>query len=164
VSRATFYIYFESKASAVASLAEAVTEKIYADLWGPFMTGEEPPSHALLTQHWIASLALWREHQAVLVPAAEAWRADPTSFDQWGAVWRRFVDDTRALIERARAAGQAPAELDAESLAGVLVWMNENALYLAFSQSATGLAADELLAETIAGVWMRAIYGPTPFK
>src|SRR5580700_10981909 len=49
VSRATFYLYFESKNAAVATLAEEVIERIYAELWVPFITGAEPPSEALLT-------------------------------------------------------------------------------------------------------------------
>jgi AcrR family transcriptional regulator len=162
VSRATFYIYFESKNAAIAALAEDVTETIYRDLWGPFITGEEPPSEALLTEHLQQTLAIWREHQAVLVAAAEAWRADPAVFYQWGALWKRYVQDMRAYIERARAGGTAPSELDAEALASLLIWLNENALYLAFTQTAPELD-DERLAPTLAGIWMRAIYGGTPF-
>src|ERR1700724_1821368 len=74
VSRATFYIYFESKNAVVAALAESVIDKIYA-LWGPFMAGTEQPSEAMLTDHWMETLALWREHRDVLVAAAQAWRA-----------------------------------------------------------------------------------------
>jgi AcrR family transcriptional regulator len=164
VSRASFYIYFESKNGAVAALAEEVTAKIYDELWEPFVTGEEPPSEELLTQHWLETLALWREHEAVLVAAAQAWRADPAAFYQWGAVWARYVNDTRAYIDRARAAGDAPNELDAGTLASALIWLNENALYMAFTETAPELADDERLARTMAGIWMRAIYGTSPFE
>jgi AcrR family transcriptional regulator len=164
VSRASFYIYFESKNAAVATLAEEVTARIYDDLWEPFITGEEPPSEELLRQHWLETLTLWRQHQAVLVAAAQAWRADPDAFDQWGAVWRRYLEDTRAYIRRARAAGDAPSDLDADTLAAALIWLNENALYMAFTQSLPELADDERLARTMAGIWMRAIYGTMPFE
>ena len=164
VSRASFYIYFESKNAAVATLAEEVTERIYKNLWEPFIAGAEPPSEALMTQHWLETLALWREHRAVLVAAAEAWRAAPEAFYQWGTVWTRYVEDTRAYIARARARSEAPSELDADTLANALIWLNENALYMAFTRTAPELADDERLARTMAGIWMRAIYGTTPFE
>jgi AcrR family transcriptional regulator len=162
VSRATFYIYFESKHATVAALAEAVMEPLYANLWVPLLTSAEPTWEALLADHWIKTLAFWREHQAVLVATAEAWRANPAALPQWGAIWSRYVEDIRAYIERARAAGDAPTELDAEALASLLVWMNENALYLAFTGEAPELADEKRLATTMSGVWMRSIYGSAP--
>ncbi len=164
VSRATFYLYFESKNAAVAALAEDVIERIYADLWEPFITGAEPPSELLLTQHFIETMAIWREHRAVLMAAAGAWRADPNAFYQWGALWTRLVNDTTAYIERAREAGLAPAGLDAGALAATLVWLDESALYLAFTGGSPQLRDDDLLAATLAAVWMRAIYSAAPFK
>jgi AcrR family transcriptional regulator len=162
VSRATFYIYFESKNAAVAALAEDVTGKIYQDLWEPFLSGAEQPSESLLTAHFLDSLALWREHRDVLAAAAGAWRADPNAFYQWGALWSRYAADLRSFIERECAAGEAPGDLDAGTLAATLVWFDETAFYLAVTDGAPELADDDRLARTIAGVWMRAIYGPAP--
>jgi AcrR family transcriptional regulator len=164
VSRATFYLYFESKNAAVATLAEEVIERIYAELWEPFITGAEPPSEALLTKHFLETMVLWREHRAVLMAAAGAWRADPDAFYQWGALWTRLVNDTTAYIERARDAGIAPSELNAGELAAMLVWLDETAFYLALTGGSPQLHDDQRLCETIAGVWMRSIYGTAPFK
>jgi AcrR family transcriptional regulator len=162
VSRATFYIYFESKKAAVAALAEAVIDEIYA-LWGPFMAGAERPSQALLTEHWSETLQLWRKHRAVLVAVAEAWRADPTSFNQWDAVWKRYAEVIREYIERARADWGAPTHLDSGSLATLLIWMNENALYRAFTES-PGMVDDGRLAQTMSAIWMRSIFGSQPYE
>jgi AcrR family transcriptional regulator len=164
ISRATFYLYFESKNAAIATLAEEVTSTIYADLWQPFITGVEPPSEALLTQHFEETIAIWREHRAVLMAAAGAWRADPDAFYQWGAMWVRYVEDTRDYIERAREAGLAPPGLDPRTLAATLIWLDEAALYLALTDGSADLRDDDRLAPTLAGVWMRAIYGSVPFK
>jgi AcrR family transcriptional regulator len=164
ISRATFYLYFESKNAAVATLAEEVTATIYADVWQPFITGVEPPSEALLTQHFEATIAIWREHRAVLMAAAGAWRADPDSFYRWGAMWSRYVEDASAYIERARESGLAPPGVEARALAATLIWLDEAALYLALTDGSPDLRDDELLAPTLAGVWMRAIYGSVPFK
>jgi AcrR family transcriptional regulator len=162
VSRATFYIYFESKNAAVADLAQAVLDKIY-DLWAPFMAGTEQPSQALLKDHWINTLALWREHRAVLVAAAQAWRADPQSFYQWGAQWNRYIADTNAYVERARANWGAPTDVDAETLARMLIWLNESTLYMAFTDPSLERVGDERLAETMSAMWMRSIFGTQPF-
>jgi AcrR family transcriptional regulator len=163
VSRATFYIYFESKQVVVGALAEAIMEQLYNDLWAPFIAGTEPPSDELMTDHMLESMAVWREHRPVLVAAAEAWRADAAAFYHWGALWRRYVSDVRDYIERARASGQAPDGADAQTLAALLVWGNESALYLAFSGAAPELEADERLAKAISAMWMRTIYAATPF-
>jgi AcrR family transcriptional regulator len=164
VSRATFYLYFESKNAAVATLAEEVTTRIYADLWQPFITGAEPPSEALLTEHMLATMLIWRGHRAVLMAAAGAWRADPDAFYQWGALWERYVDDTTAYIERARDQGLAPPGLDAGALAAMLVWLDETAFYLLLTGGSPHLTDDRVVASTLAGVWMRTIYGDAPFE
>jgi AcrR family transcriptional regulator len=164
ISRATFYLYFESKNAAVATLAEEVTSTIYAEKWQPFITGVEPPSEALLTEHFEETIAIWRQHRAVLMAAAGAWRADPDACSQWGAMWSRYVEDTTAYIERARATGLAPPGLDARTLAATLVWLDEAVLYLALTDGSADVRDDEKLAPTLAGVWMRAIYCSAPFK
>jgi TetR/AcrR family transcriptional regulator, ethionamide resistance regulator len=162
VSRASFYIYFESKNAAVATLAETVIQEIY-DLWQPFMAGTEQPSAALLTEHWLETLALWRQHRAVLVAAAQAWRANPQSFYQWGALWQSYIRDTRAYIERVRADWNAPSDLDAGTLATMLIWLNESTLYMAFTDPSVEIAGDKQLARTMSAIWMRAIFGTQPF-
>ena len=164
ISRATFYLYFESKNAAVATLAEEVTSTIYAEVWQPFISGVEPPSEALLTQHFCETIAIWRQHRAVLMAAAGAWRADPDAFYQWGAMWSRYIDDASAYIERAREAGLAPPGIEARALAATLVWLDEAALYLALTDGSPDLRDDDKLAPTLAGVWIRAIYGSAPFK
>lgn len=157
VSRATFYIYFESKYAPVAALAEQITEELYVNFWKPFIDGEEAPSRAGLRDHMHQTLMRWNEDQAVLVAAAAAWRADPAAIDQWRELWTRYVADTRRLIERTRARGQAPDGLDAGMLAATLTWMNESILYLAFTNDEFGDHAK--LAETQAGIWLRSIFG-----
>jgi len=163
VSRATFYIYFESKQAAVAALAVMVVQRIYDDLWQPFILGTEPPSEALMADHILASLSLWRRHSAVMLAAAGAWRADPVAFSQWGELWSSFVADMRDYVERARANHGAPSDLDAGTLAAMLVWFDETVFYQALSGATSELCNDEQVARTLSGIWMRTIYGRAPF-
>ena len=155
VSRASFYAYFESKHAAVAALAEEVMEEIHA-LWSPWLAGEEET--LTLESIWLESIALWREQQAVLMAAAEAWRADATAGGAWGAMMKRYADSVYSYIERARAEGRAPREPDARTLATVLVLLNESSLYRAFDRASPPPENDCRLAETLSAVWRRAIH------
>jgi AcrR family transcriptional regulator len=159
VSRASFYIYFESKYAPVAALAEELADQLYDVHWAPFFSGTESPTLANHRDHWRDTVAVWGEHQAVLVAAAAAWRADPAAIEGWHALWTRYVALNREFIERARASGMAPAGPDADALAAALTWMGENALYLAFTGASPELADPDQLAEIHALIWHRAIFG-----
>lgn len=159
VSRASFYIYFESKYAPLAALATEVTDRIYEGYWAPFFNGRESPTLEHYTEHWLQTLAVWETHEAVLVSAAAAWRADPAAIDGWRALWARYVEDNRQFIERVRARGDAPDGLDARALAASLTWMSENALYLAFTGAAPELGDRRVLAETQSAIWFRSIFG-----
>lgn len=162
VSRATFYLYFESKNAAVATLAQAAMAQIYDGLWRPFLAGAEPPSEVVLTEHFLETIEMWRAHRAVLVAAAAAWRADPEAFYQWGVLWAQYVDDVTAYIERARTGRLAPPGLHAGALAAMLVWLAETTVYLLMTGASAHLSDELLAASTLAGVWMRTIYGEAP--
>jgi AcrR family transcriptional regulator len=159
VSRASFYIYFESKYAPLAALAEDVADKLYNVYWAEYLGGDESPTLEVYTEHWRQTLDVWCEHRAVLVAAAAAWRADPTAIEGWHALWSRYVEDNEAFIERARARGEAPPGLDARTLAASLCWMSENALYLAFADAAPEFHDHGRLAEVQALIWHRAIFG-----
>jgi AcrR family transcriptional regulator len=159
VSRASFYVYFESKYAPLAALAEQVTDGIYRDCWAPFVAGEESPSLETYGEHLLQTIELWDQHRAVLVAAAAAWRADPAAIGGWEALWSRYVSGQRGLIERARSRGEAPDGLDAQTLAAALTWMHENALYLAFVGAVPEFRDHRRLAETQSTIWWRAIFG-----
>jgi AcrR family transcriptional regulator len=164
VSRASFYMYFESKHAVVAALAEVVTTKVFDKEWGPWLSGCEPHKQEILVDHMRATIALWHKHRGVLVATAAGWRTHAEAYSAWGDIMRSYIADTRAYIERARAAGAAPPGLDAGILAGLLVWGNESALYLRLTGQAPEFADEdeERLAITLAGLWWRAIYADSP--
>jgi AcrR family transcriptional regulator len=153
VSRASFYLYFESKFAAVAAAAEDAMERIH-QVWHPWLVGADLD----LEQVWLQSIAVWREQQAVLMAAAEAWRAEASVADEWALLMRAYSGATQAYIERSRAAGQAPSEPDAATLATVLVWLNESAMYMAFSRPGGPRIDDRRLAQTLSAVWRRVIH------
>src|SRR5581483_11983687 len=101
VSRASFYIYFESKYAPLAALAEQVADKLYNVYWAEYLGGDESPTLEVYAEHWRQTLAVWAEHRAVLVAAAAAWRSDPAAIEGWHALWSRYVENNAAFIERA---------------------------------------------------------------
>jgi AcrR family transcriptional regulator len=150
-------MYFESKHAAVAARAEGLMERIH-DLWSPWLAGHEPADRETLERLWLQSIALWREHKPLLMAAAEAWRADGTVSNAWAVLMQRYAVTVRRHIERERSERRAPAEPDAGTLATLLVWLNESALYLVFAMEAPQPEDDHRLASTLAAVWLRAIY------
>jgi AcrR family transcriptional regulator len=162
ISRATFYMYFESKHAAVAARAEGVMDQIH-DIWSPWLDRAGPGDAEALEQIWLDSIALWREHRALLMAAAEAWRADAVVSESWSGLMKHYAHTVVGHIERAQAAGTAPPSPDAGILATLLVWLNESALYLAFGSAAPAPEDDARLARALSAIWLRALYdSPSP--
>ena len=157
ISRATFYMYFESKHAAVATRAEGVMEQIHA-IWTPWLDRAGPGDADALEQLWLDSIALWREHRALLMAAAEAWRADAVVSESWNVLMERYARTVAGHVERAQAAGTAPPTPDAAVLATLLVWLNESALYLAFGTTTAGPEDDARLARALSAIWLRVLY------
>jgi AcrR family transcriptional regulator len=158
ISRATFYLYFESKHAPVAALAQAVLDELDEELWAAWLAGDEPATESVMADHWLQTIKRWRENEVVLISAAHGWRTQPEAYARWGATFQRYVARVGQYIERARAVHGAPSDLDVRTLAAMLTWLNECTIYMAFTGQAPELADDEQLAKTLAGVWMRAIY------
>jgi AcrR family transcriptional regulator len=157
ISRPSFYFYFGSREAVLRALAERIAEDLYraSEVWLR-RSGESPPE--ALRRAIAAILALWRVHGPVLRAVVRAREADPEIGGFWEAVGRRFIDAAADQIERERAGGLAPAGPTPRSLAAVLLSMNERAFYDA-SLGRGSAAQDRDLVETLATVWMRAVYG-----
>lgn len=154
VSRASFYIYFESKHAAVAARAEEAMAQIY-EIWAPWLSGRDEATG--LDEVWVRSIALWRERQAVLMAAAEAWRADASVGAAWEVLMQRYAESVRERIEALRAAGAAAPGTAPAILATVLVWLNESAMYMSFRGSPPPAVDDRALAHTLASIWRRVV-------
>lgn len=159
ISRPSFYFYFESREAVLRALAERMSDALYrsSEVW--LRRSDESPALAI-RRAIEANLALWRKHGAVLRATVHARDTDREMGGFWDGVGRRFVDATAEQIERERAAGLAlPGPPAARSLARVLVAMNQRALHEA-SLRRRSAAADRELVDTLAAVWMRAVYPP----
>jgi TetR/AcrR family transcriptional regulator, ethionamide resistance regulator len=158
VSRASFYIHFDSKYALVAALVEKVIDGIY-DVWEPWLEGDAPTAREVFAGRMTATVREWADHAAILSAAVESWHTDPEIYDLWGGMLRRFTTAVTERIERDRAAGRIPSdELDSHALAAALVWLNERCFYVAASGSEEAFAdAERTLVPVLAAMWARAL-------
>ncbi|ALG11477.1 TetR/AcrR family transcriptional regulator [Kibdelosporangium phytohabitans] len=159
LSRSTFYFHFESREAVLYALSERVLREIYASgiVW--FRRGDEPPSVAV-RRALTATVALWRQHGPVLRASVRGRESDRRLAELWEQVARRFMRSTAVQIESERRAGLAlPGPPSAQTLARVLVLMNETTCY---HQSMAKRSAkwDADIVDTLAEIWLRTIYGP----
>jgi AcrR family transcriptional regulator len=157
ISRPTFYFYFPSKQAVLLALMDEVVEEarkgIELELIARDPAGTVRGSLA-------AVHATFRAHRAVTLAAAGARAEHPDVRGLWARVMDRFVEETAAAIESERARGAALPGVPARDLANALNWMNERVLQASFEGEAPSIGEDAVL-ETLAEVWLRAIYGTT---
>jgi TetR/AcrR family transcriptional regulator, ethionamide resistance regulator len=158
ISRSTFYFYFDSREAVLRALSARLSGLVFAASERWLRRGEESPEEAL--RRAVAAYAeLWEEHGAVLRAIANSCAGDDELTAFWSEAGERFVTAAAEQIQRERDAGVAlPAPPSATDLAMVLSAMTERACYGA-SQRALSPAARAQLADTLATVWHRAIYG-----
>jgi TetR/AcrR family transcriptional regulator, ethionamide resistance regulator len=156
VSRASFYFYFESKHAIVAALLERIIDEVHAAALPWFERDETPPGEALRAAI-SGSLELWRRHRPVMTASVEHWQSVPELREVWGGVIARFIEASRARIDRDREQGAAPPGADANRLAAALVLMNERCFY--YAVAAGDPSEDAALVDTLTGVWMASVYG-----
>jgi hypothetical protein len=70
-----------------------------------------------------------------------------------------FSAGTARVIERARAAGEAPPGADAQALATCLMWGYERVLHVALVDGAVGLDGPEAIVEPLAQIMIGGVFG-----
>jgi AcrR family transcriptional regulator len=160
ISRSSFYFYFRSREALLRALGEQAQDEVFtsADRW--LNRSSEPPA-GVITRALADNLALWRKRGPILRALYDMRNEDPESAAIWRAIARRYVDATAAQIEREREAGIAyPPPPHARQLAAALTGMNLRAFYDA-SQRSPSEQGDRELVQTLATVWIRAVYRAT---
>ena len=153
VTRSAFYFYFENKASAVAALMEEMYDESFAA--ADLLRGEGTPAENI--DAMIRALfSTWDKHEHLFRASLDARATSATVRELWDADRESFVPVVAAMIEAERAAGTAPAGVDATALAGVLLELNDRMLErLALG----GPLQREQLVEAVVAVWLHTIYG-----
>jgi TetR/AcrR family transcriptional regulator, ethionamide resistance regulator len=154
LSRPSFYVYFRDRHELVLRVVERLGGELGAmsDRWLKG-TGEGP---VLAREATEGVVGVFAEHGAVLRALADAAVDDPRVEVAYGRLVQGFVDATAQHIEEEVAAGRI-LPLDAGETAKALVWMMER--YLQLSLGRPPLTPPEKVAETLATIWSRVLYG-----
>jgi AcrR family transcriptional regulator len=154
ISRTAFYFYFRDKRELLMRLTEDVAESLYGEAdawWSAPGDGAEQLQRALERV-----LALYHEHDVLLRAVVEASAYDEPVGEFWRALLGRFAARTQERIEAEQALGRA-ADAPARETAFALVWMTERTCYQRLVQG--GDVEDDAFARSLAGIWLRAVYG-----
>jgi TetR/AcrR family transcriptional regulator, ethionamide resistance regulator len=161
ITRTRFYAYFTSKHDALAALLRrmvVIRGEAYEhpDSW---FVGRPPnvrPRDSITQTIARTTEAGW-PHRFVLREGCDLWTAVP----QIRSAWLELIDVSTAKIERAiqreRAAGAAPAGMEARPLAQALAWQSERLYFLTWAQFPGAMTKDELIA-ACAQAYLRMIF------
>lgn len=154
VSRATFYVHFDTKFSVVAALIEDLVGQHLA-VWSPLFDGAGPIEESLLRSCIEGTVAQWREHAAVLTATIEGWHSDPEIHELWSAMLERFAE---ALETRIRRGDPVGAHVDVEALSAGLIALLERCIYLALSTPESVFSrSDPMVVDTVTTIWSRSL-------
>jgi TetR/AcrR family transcriptional regulator, ethionamide resistance regulator len=159
LSRATFYFYFGSKFSVVASLLVRITDEIF-EFVQPFVSRDpaEQPQEAL-DRSLRAAIEVWERHRPTLRATMQHWATNEEIGRQWIASIELFTDAVAGTIERDREAGLAPDGPAPRSLAAALLWGTQQCLYAAGLGTDDDLGDERGVFEPLLAIWTRSIYG-----
>ena len=154
LSRPSFYVYFRDRHQLVLKVVEHLGTELFTmgDRWLRG-TGRGPE---LAREALDGIVAVYVEHGPVLRALADAASDDPEVEKAYNALVQSFVDATARHIEKEIAVGQV-LKVDAYETAKALVWMNER--YLTLSLGREPLTAADTVADNLARIWNRVLYG-----
>lgn len=157
VTRSAFYFYFPSKAAAVGALLADFYDEIMvaAEEW--YEGGSGSPQERLRAG-MEASVARWRQHEALMVAMLDAVGTDSEAREIWHAWIDGFIERAAARIREDRAAGLARDTVDARVLAAVLVGAAFHAMERDVRAIRAGQRPTDLVVDALTEVWVRAIY------
>ena len=154
LSRPSFYVYFRDRHQLVLRVVEHLGSELFtmSDRW---LRGSGEGSE-LARQALDGIVAVYVEHGPVMRALADAAADDPGVEQAYTMLVQRFVDATARHIEAEIAAGRI-LPLDAHETAKALVWMMER--YLILSLGREPLTPAPAVADTLATIWTRVLYG-----
>ena len=154
LSRPSFYVYFRDRHHLVLRVVEHIGGELFtvSDRWDP----GERDGRALVHTATEGIVAVFAEHGPVLRALADAAADDPDVELVYHRLVQSFIDVTARHIRREMAAGRVHA-LEPVETATALVWMMER--YLILSLGREPLTPAPAVADTLATIWTRVLYG-----
>jgi AcrR family transcriptional regulator len=154
LSRPSFYVYFRDRHHLVLRVVEHLGAELFtmSERWLRG-TGEGPE---LAREALDGIVAVFVEHGPVMRALADAAADDPGVERAYSDLVESFIDATARHIDEEIAAGRI-LKLSAYETAKALVWMMER--YLTLSLGREPLTPAETVADTLATIWTRVLYG-----
>jgi AcrR family transcriptional regulator len=154
LSRPSFYVYFRDRHHLVLRVVEHLGSELFtmSDRWLRG-TGEGPE---LAREALDGIVTVYVEHGPVMRALADAAADDPNVEQAYNALVESFIDATARHIDEEIAAGRV-LKLAPHETAKALVWMMER--YLNLSLGREPLTPAQTVAETLATIWNRVLYG-----
>jgi AcrR family transcriptional regulator len=154
LSRPSFYVYFRDRNQLILRVVEHIGAEMRTMSQRWYTGAGDGP--ALAREAMEGIVEVYGEHGPVLRALSEAAANDPEVEHVYSGLVQSFVDATVRHIEAERAAGRV-LPLDAHETARALVWMMERYLNLSLGREPS--APRETVADTLATIWTRVLYG-----
>jgi TetR/AcrR family transcriptional regulator, ethionamide resistance regulator len=154
LSRPSFYVYFRGRHELVVRLVEGIGGELYAGA-EPWLESDGDPREAVRAA-LEAVAAVYVQHGLALGAIAEAAEQDADVEVIYRGLVQRFVDANEKRIAEEIARGRITG-LDSRETARALVLMSER--YLTESLGRLPQEPPERVVETLATIWLRALYG-----
>jgi AcrR family transcriptional regulator len=157
LSRPSFYVYFRDRHHLVLRVVEHLGSELFtmSERWLRG-TGDGPE---IAREALDGIVAVFVEHGPVMRALADAAADDRDVEQAYTDLVQTFIDATARHIDEEIAAGRI-LPLDGHETAKALVWMMER--YLNLSLGREPLTPHESVADTLATIWTRVLYGSGP--
>jgi AcrR family transcriptional regulator len=154
LSRPSFYVYFRDRHHLILRVVEHIGTELRTMSQRWYTGSGDGP--ALAREAMDGIVDVYGEHGPVLRGLADAAADDPEVERVDTALVQSFIDVTVRHIEAERESGRV-LPLDADETASALVWMMER--YLNLSLGREPYSPRETVADTLATIWTRVLYG-----
>jgi AcrR family transcriptional regulator len=156
VTRSAFYFYFENKGAAVAALMERMIDETIT-VNDQFTSAVDSPRRRIYAM-LDGLFAMRARHHHLFKAMLEVRGSSSSVRDIWDGARASFTESIAEMIRADRAAGRAPAGLDADVLAAVLLEVNDRLLE---RLTLGGTLTSAQLKDGAAAIWLSAVYGIT---
>jgi len=159
ISRPTFYFYFASKEAVLLSLLDPLVQQAHTGFAGVAALPHDP--RRAFREGINTFFTAFFAQPDIARAGADALATNPEVRQVWLGLMQNWIDQTAALILAERQRGAAPDTVPARELATALNQMNEHAMLAAISGESGAVPADRMV-DTLAHIWMAAIYSEAP--